>query len=214
MAKIELSRFESLVQILESFQPKYRLDDVFDDFVVSMAGALSLDNEQRQYLERRYERIVNKYARKDLEKLSEGFALLVDLFEDNIKDYLGELFMTIRSNGKKIGQFFTPYHISELCASLDDCLHEDETYGYVTLCEPSVGSGGAVLAKAKWLKDHGKNPQKVLKITAFDVDERCVLMAFVQFSILGLDAVVNHADTLTGDFTRAFQTVTHLGGIV
>ena len=44
----------------------------------------------------------------------------------------------------------------------------------------------------------GFNPCQELLIVARDIDERCVLMTFIQSSLYGLPAIVMHQDTILG----------------
>ena len=92
------------------------------------------------------------------------------------------------------GQFFTPFHVSELCAiiRLKD-VKKDEN---IKMNEPSVGGGGMILASAKVLCDKGINYQKNLEVVAQDLDWNGVYMTYVQLSMTGIKAVVVQGDTL------------------
>lgn len=57
-----------------------------------------------------------------------------------------------------------------------------------------------IIAIAAVLKERGINYQYCMKVTAQDLDWRSVYMAYVQFSLLGIDAVVIQGDTLCNPY--------------
>ena len=112
-----------------------------------------------------------------------------------MSDVLGEIYMESGCGNKSTGQFFTPFHLSELCARLD--LTGADGSRMIELNEPSCGGGGMMIAAAKVLKVKGINYQKIMKVVAQDLDWKAVYMCYVQLSILGIDAVVVQGDTLS-----------------
>lgn len=113
------------------------------------------------------------------------------------------------------GQFFTPYNLSVLLSELSISSKELEEVinrkGYIELNEPTCGSGGVVVAFAESLIKRGYNPNEQLLATAQDLDIRCVWMAYIQLSILGIPAIVIHTNTLTLEvydkwYTPAYMT--------
>jgi type I restriction-modification system DNA methylase subunit len=58
-------------------------------------------------------------------------------------DFLGSLFMELELSSDNIGQFFTPFHLSELMAGqvAGDRLAELESEPYITLSAPTCGAG-------------------------------------------------------------------------
>jgi type I restriction-modification system DNA methylase subunit len=98
------------------------------------------------------------------------------------------------AGNKVTGQFFTPFHVSELIAGVT--LQKEDENGKITINEPCSGSGGMVLAAVKALMKKGKNPQQVLNVVAQDLDWNCIYMSYVQLSLNGLDAIVIQGDSL------------------
>lgn len=125
--------------------------------------------------------------------------LAVDI-NSNIDDYLGKLYMdTIPQS--KLGQFFTPFHISYLTCktsvSDEDIAKEIENKGKITLYEPSCGSGGMILAFCKRLKELGYDPSEVMEVYAGDLDINSVYMTFIQLSMLNINAQIIRCDSLS-----------------
>lgn len=53
-----------------------------------------------------------------------------------------------------------------------------------------------IIALAREMREQGINYQKRLRVTAIDVDLRAVHMAYLQFSLFHIPAVVIHGDTI------------------
>lgn len=173
---------------------------IFSDWVEIMALSLAnscsiFHDDVWQKREKQYQAIAKKYNIDELEMFVDMFQLLCQCYEEQGPyDALGSIFMKAGCGSKATGQFFTPFHLSQL---LSDVVLENNDDELITLHEPSVGGGGMILAAAATLLKQGKNPQKILKIVAQDLDYRCVFMAYVQFSLNGLDAIVTQGSTLT-----------------
>ena len=60
----------------------------------------------------------------------------------------------------------------------------------LSLCEPTCGSGGMVIAAAQVLQEKGINYQRVLDVVCQDLDWTAVYMCYVQLSLLGVKAIV------------------------
>ena len=104
---------------------------------------------------------------------------------------LGEVYMESIGGNKNSGQFFTPYSVSLATArlTLPDTIDENKK---LSLCEPTCGSGGMVIAAAQVLQEKGINYQRVLDVVCQDLDWTAVYMCYVQLSLLGVKAIVAH----------------------
>jgi hypothetical protein len=69
-----------------------------------------------------------------------------------------------------------------------------------------------MIALAEAMQSRGLNYQQQLHVTAIDIDERAVHMAYVQFSLLNIPAVVTVGDTLTMKMRESFYTPAHIMG--
>lgn len=169
--------------------------------------------KQREEL---YQNTIKQYTQDEQEKLFEMTARLFLAFEDEIFDYLGGIYMEAGCGNKYVGQFFTPFHLSELCAKIG----VDGTDKDYHMYEPSCGGGAMILATAKALKDIGINYQRKLKVVAQDLDWLGVYMTYVQCFIIGIDAIVVQGDTLTEPYTknypksRTLRTLNNMGGLI
>ena len=109
-------------------------------------------------------------------------------------DLLGEIYMESGCGNSSTGQFFTPFHLSEMVARINQ---DEYLKKRGEMFEPSVGGGGMVIAVAKVMKDSGINYQRNLKVVAQDIDWLSVYMSYIQFSLLGINAIVVQGDSLS-----------------
>lgn len=190
---------EEIVKTILSLSGSYSPSIIFDDWIKLMAITLANnphinENETWKYREQQYLDIIKKYNSSEIEKFALMYAKLIELFNKEISDYLGEIYMKCEMGNGRIGQFFTPFHLSELTSKVVG-LKSNEN-GIYDIYEPTCGGGGMILAYAKYLQDEGINYQQKMRVVAQDLDWRGVYMTYVQCSILGIKAKVCQGDTL------------------
>lgn len=152
-----------------------------------------------------------------LEIFSMIYSLLSQQIFTNVgfNDYLGELYMKSNTSNSKAGQFFTPYHVSKLCAGIsvdpnivNECRDTDKI---LTINEPACGSGGMVLAAADIMYNrHRLNISRNLLVVCSDIDTRCVHMAYLQLGLAGIPAIVCHQDTLSLKTWDVWETPSYI----
>lgn len=188
---------------------KYTTYTVFTDWVkivaLSIANSSTLVHDKiwRQR-EEQYLQIINKYSKEEQSILADMMGKLIIAFEYETYDILGEIYMEAECGNKSTGQFFTPYHVSELCAGmlLENKIKKDK--GQITINEPSCGGGGMIIAYLNLLKKQGINYQENVKVVAQDIDWNSIYMCYTQLSLLGVKAIVCQGDTLTDPNIREY----------
>lgn len=201
---------QEIIKRIQNLSGRYSPYNVFSDWIE--CSALAIQNactmphtKLWEAREKEYLDIMNRYNQDERFAIRELFFLLVDALEEEMTDVLGEVYMAAGLGSKYTGQFFTPFHVSELCARTviqDKIDHFDGNV--LTLTEPSCGGGGMIIAAAKVLKDAGINPQKYLRIVAQDLDWKGVYMTYLQLSLLGLKAKVVQGDTLADPYRAGY----------
>ncbi len=214
-----LDHQKELAKLLNSFYGRHSHWQVFSDFCEMAATAFSnaVDLIQREKREERYMQIVKSYSREELDKFSQGLSLLTLALESGFSDVLGRTFHDLELHNKWAGQFFTPYDVSRMMANMtvgdgEDLKARISERGFVTAQEPAVGSGSMVIALAQAMRDAGVNYQQHLHVTAIDVDVKCVHMAYLQFSLLHIPAVIVHGNTLALEEYSRWYTPAHILG--
>jgi hypothetical protein len=209
----------SLTKLIESLAYRHSTWQVLSDFAEMAALSLSnaVDLAQRAAREARYMEVIKRYKPEELAKFPQMLAILTDALEEETGDVLGRTFHDLELHNKWSGQFFTPYPLCQMMAKMtlsDEAVVREkiESRGFVTAQEPACGSGAMVIALAQGLRDMGINYQQHLHVTAVDVDAKCVHMAYVQFALLHIPAVIVHGNTLTLEEYGQWHTPAHILG--
>jgi N-6 DNA Methylase len=194
---------KELVKLFHSLSGRHSHWQVFSDFcemaAISMSNAVDLHHYETR--EARYMQMVKGYNRTELDLFMEGFKHLTLAMDAKTQDVLGRTYHDLELHNKWAGQFFTPYDVSRMMAQMtigngQEIKAKIEERGYITTLEPAVGSGAMIVAFAHELHEAGINYQQHLHVTAVDIDPKCVHMAYLQFSLLHIPAVIIHGDTL------------------
>ena len=190
---------EEIVKTIIEMSGSYAPSIIFDDWIKLMAITFAnnphiFKDDIWKYREQQYLDTIKKYNNSDIEKFAYMYSILIKLFENEISDYLGEIYMKCEMGNGRLGQFFTPFHLSKLTSNLVGL--KPNEIGLYEVYEPTCGGGGMILAYAKYLQEQGINYQKKLKVVAQDLDWRGVYMTYVQCSILGIKAKISQGDTL------------------
>lgn len=208
---------KELAKLLNSYSGRHSHWQVFSDFceIGAITFSNAVDLSQREKREERYMQIIKGYSREELDKFAQGFAHLTMALENSFGDVLGRTFHDLELHNKWAGQFFTPYDVSRMMAKMtigggEDLRAKIEARGFVTAQEPAVGSGAMVIALAQEMRDAGINYQKHLHVTAIDVDAKCVHMAYLQFALLHIPAIIIHGNTLSLETYDHWYTPAHI----
>jgi len=199
---------------------------------ITLANSLQFKDKPWQEREDRYLEIINRYSKEEHSLLAEMLACVVNslsctsphIHSDkecrgdcfNFHDTLGEIYMTDEIAGRSRMDkdvAFTPWNVAEMMAEIalgDNPIHHR---GFITLAEPACGTGVMGIAAAAVLKNHDVNFQKCMHITATDVRSIFAHMAYIQFSLLHIPAVVIHGNTLSGEVWSTWETPAHQLGL-
>lgn len=208
-----MNRKKEIIRIIDSIAGKYSAYEVFSDWI--RCCSLAISNRSRfnqdkiwQDRERMYLDTMQKYTADEGRKFAEMFALLTETLETDMADILGQIYMESGMGSKAAGQFFTPYHLSELCTALT--LPEPDEAGIYRINEPSCGGGGMIIAAASEIKKRGLNYQRVMDVVAQDLDWKGVYMCYLQLSLLGIPAVCVQGNTLAEPYVPGLTGAEHI----
>ena len=202
---------QEIIKRIQELSGRYSPYNIFSDWIE--CSALAIQNactmphtDLWEAREKEYLDVMNRYNEKERFAIRGLFFLLVDALEEEMTDVLGEVYMAADLGSKSTGQFFTPFHLSELCAkmALPHWEKEYSEHGTISLNEPSCGGGGMIIAAAKVMRDAGINPQRALNVVAQDLDWKGVYMTYLQLSLLGIRAKVVQGDTLADPYRAGY----------
>lgn len=220
---------KGIIDGLKALGNKHSIWNVFEDWlkVSSIAISNSVDWNQANEREEQYLETINKYTPEEQKVLTKTFAELVNALQKEAEtggpcDLLGKVFHALELHNKYHGQFFTPFHICEFMGQValadggeagnvaSEALHKK---GYLSVCEPCVGSGGMVLGFAKAMYNNKMNYCDQMVAYCCDIDIKCVHMAYLQLSLYGIPAVIIHGNSLTNEeWSRWYTPVYMING--
>lgn len=188
------------VTLINANARRYRHREVFSDFCEMLAIAFSNAVDKRQAVEReaRYMHLIGRYEAGEQAR----FPLMTQCIQESLmlemKDSLGEIYMTMELSDGRRGQFFTPSTISSLMAKITagDMAKQIEQKGFITVNDPAAGAGSTLIGVASEIRDLGLNYQKSIHVTTTDIDLLAVHMAYIQFSFLHVPAKIIHGNGL------------------
>lgn len=210
--------YSTIVKRLRSLGHHHGTWEVFRDFLELAAIAFSnaVDIGQRAEREARYMRTIKTYTKEEALVFPEILGELQLALEEEAGDVLGRVFTDLELASKWGGQFFTPQSLADVMGAmvLDEGARQTiAARGFITLQEPAVGGGALVIGFCNAMRAAGLDYRRQLHVTAIDVDEKAVHMAYVQLSLLGVPAVVIQGNTLSLEERAHWYTPAHvLGG--
>lgn len=212
-----------IIKAIKNMSSSRQTYQVFQDWLELSAISISnsVDWTHSTEREEQYLQIIKRYTSEERKQLTEILALLIRDMTAEVNcgspcDILGEVFHGLELHNKYHGQFFTPFHICEFMGQIviDDSLKEVvEKQGYVSVCEPCVGSGGMVIGFAAAMKKNNFNYQQDLCVTACDIDLKCVHMAYLQLSLYGIPAIIIHGNSLSMEEWSKWYTPAYMIGM-
>ncbi len=199
---------------IRSVSHSKHLWEVFSDFcemaAISLSNAICPDQER----EKRYLEIVVRYQPEEVQILPKLLGITAMALEGAECDFLGEMFMGLELASHWHGQFFTPFHVCHLMAEMNLAGIEEaiEKRGFATTVEPCCGAGAMVIGLAKACLKNKINYQQRLHVTAIDISATAAHMAYIQFTLLHIPAIVYTGNSLTMEIREPWVTPAHVYG--
>jgi hypothetical protein len=169
---------------------RYGVHHLFQDFLDILICCFS--NGQ---MENRYRELIDKYQKPEAYSLSEALgALTIEMIGPDGQgfiDVLGKYYMEHVATGH-IGQFFTPMHICNLLARLNN-----PEGVYKRIFDPACGSGRMLMATGKI------NPHATF--FGADLDGTCAKMTVINLCLNKLYGQVAWQDSLSGESYAAWE---------
>ena len=214
-----MNRKTDIVKMLQEMSGKYSTYEIFTDWIRCLALSIEqsthfIRDEEWHRRERDYINTMNKYSYDERMKLAKLTGLLIETLEEGPDDILGDVYMKADMGSKAAGQFFTPFHLSELSAmaGLTGMIDEYKAgkLDRITISEPACGGGAMILAAAKVLYENGINYQTAMEVVAQDIDWKGVYMCYVQLSLLGISAICVQGSTLEEPYDSSRTEKSHI----
>lgn len=172
--------------------------DVFADmartWALAIESPLSLAGRHKA-VEDEYAQIRSRYTEEEFSHFPIAFAMVQMALQERREDFLGHALEELGAANTRNGQFLTPVCVSRMMAGVG-CQGIEYTPGkIISLSDPSCGSSVLLIEGAEKLLADGVSQADIL-VLAGDIDGRACDISYVQLSLLGYAAVVQHMDAL------------------
>ena len=194
---------------LEKIAVNHSLWTVWQHFIniaaISLANTMEMRTEIRTQRESLYHNIINQYTTDEQQCMVEMMSLLIQGYIENPnQDFLGDIYMSLDFGDGWKGQFFTPWHVAEMMARglVGNPEKDIKEKGYVSVCDPTCGSGVMLLAFASVFNNEtGCSYNDNVLFVGQDIDPTVAKMTFIQLSLIGAAGYVKIGDALKDPIT-------------
>lgn len=206
----EIDDKKCILDIIHNLSNNKNTYSVFSDVVICCAYALANASNFSQEREDRFNKIIKSYGNQGVTQFASILAHLFNNYSNKKgSDILGEVYEELKLNNEKFGQFFTPLNVcnfmSEITIDKNDAKKKIKDQGFISVSDPACGSGRLLYSSYLTLLDCGVNSDDIL-LVGDDVDLLCSCMTYIQLSLTGASAIVNHKNTITGELYDTFYT--------
>ena len=206
----EIDDKKCILDIIHNLSNNKNTHSFFSDVVICCAYALANASNFSQEREDRFNKIIKSYGNQGVTQFASILAHLFNNYSNKKgSDILGEVYEELKLNNEKFGQFFTPLNVcnfmSEITIDKNDAKKKIKDQGFISVSDPACGSGRLLYSSYLTLLDCGVNSDDIL-LVGDDVDLLCSCMTYIQLSLTGASAIVNHKNTITGELYDTFYT--------
>ncbi len=210
---------KEFLKIIRGFS-RHDTTTVFHDFVQMLALNIrqALEPKNRREFQKRFRSYDDKYKHelKDLHRMYMSLILAMEKYAltKEYVDVMGHLMQALEIKSKDKGQFSTPDEIGEsmsrILISKEEILETVDKYGYFYIGEPCCGAGGLILSAIRQMVNEGINPCKNLLVYAMDIDLNCACITYIQLSLYGIPAIVEHGNALSQEIWGRWYTPVYI----
>lgn len=191
---------KAFVGKMQSIQGIGNIRGLWDDWVTMLAIALSQVHDPRPEREQMYKGLWAKYTPDQANAIMELTGMYFDIVDDSpYQDLLGNLYMQLNMGNSSTGQFFTPYHLSQLLSQMIDkdvLINDIQEKGWCSCNDPACGGGSLLIAAAERMLDFGINYQQKCIFIGQELGFTTACSAYIQMCMLGMPGAIICGDTL------------------
>lgn len=186
------------VKALERVSQRYHVMDVFSDFCAVASCAVEQLTNCVAEREERYKAILEKYTKEEQAEFPKLLALVVDALEHSRESFLGPVLEEIGAANVRNGQFLTPWSVAYMMAECNcaGLVERHKSGELITLNDPACGASVTLISQGEYLLKRGI-PQRDIVIYGGDIDYRACDISFIELTILGYAARIDHMNALS-----------------
>lgn len=199
---------EDFIRKIKDLSHRFDLWQVWYDFIILTATAVSNSVDKRYYEEREdmYFKAIKKYTPEECNIFPKLVIDMVNELEKNPwQNFLGDIFMELNLYDHWKKQYFSPYHACKLVSILgtENAIDEIMKKGYTNVHDCTCGSGGLLIAAAETIikdmnnKNINLNWQNHVFFVGQDISFLVGLMCYIQLSYLGCAGYIKIGDVFS-----------------
>ena len=189
---------KDFIRELTAMAARHNIVTVFGDAVGMMAASFAMATARdKAATEREYKAISDRYTKEEMAHLPKMLVSVIDDLELRRESFLGPILEEIGAANQHNGQFLTPNDVATLMAKCNMDRYEHTPGKVVKSSDPACGAGVTLIAQAEVLVQERHLPQRDIFLIGGDIDKRAVDMTFVELTLLGYAARVDHMNALT-----------------
>lgn len=189
---------KDFIRELEQMSHRHMIIDVFGDVVGMMAAALEKAcTRNQEEVEKRYMSYASRYSKDEMAHAPKLLAIVSDALEKKRESFLGPILEDIGAANQRNGQFLTPASVANMMAMVNMGEYVHTPGKVVTINDPACGAGVTLIAQGEMLLHEKHVPQHDIYIIGGDIDRRACDMTFIELTLLGYAARVDHMNALT-----------------
>lgn len=189
---------KDFIKQIEQAAKSRSMIDVFGDAVHMMAQAMwkpfALGAAEK--VEADWQSTRDRYDNEAYAHIVAAFGVVQQALEAKREEFLGAILEEIGAANVRNGQFLTPASVAGLMARVNAADRVITPGHIVTLDDPACGASVLLIAGAEALRERGARQCDIF-VTAGDVDLRVCDMSYVELTLLGYAARVDHMDALS-----------------
>ena len=189
---------KEFVRELDQISQRHNRIEAFGDFVGMMAASFwTATAPDREQAEKAYRVHADRYNEGEMAHVEKMCEIVVRALQVRRESFLGQILEDVGAAAKHNGQFLTPADVANLMARIN-ADGVDYTPGKVIrVSDPACGAGVTLIAQGEALMTEKHVPQRDIFISGGDIDKRACDMTFIELSLLGYAARVDHLNSLT-----------------
>ena len=189
---------KDFIRELTAMSARHNIITVFGDAVGMMAASLAkVTAFDRAASEREYQTIADRYTKEEMAHLPKMMAAVVEALDLRRESFLGPILEEVGAANQHNGQFLTPASVATMMAEVNMGDYEHTPGKVVKIEDPACGAGVTLIAQAEMLVQKKHVPQRDIFLIGGDIDKRAVDMTFVELTLLGYAARVDHMNALS-----------------
>ena len=185
------------IKEIEKAAVSHYVNDVFADAVHMMACSIWAPlSPDPKAVEADFDATRKKYKDSEYEHLQVAFGIVMEALEHRREEFLGAILEHLNANAKGFGQFLTPQPIARLMGRMAMDGIQYEPGKILTITDPACGASVLMIEQAEIMMQELNVSQGDIYIMVGDIDRRAVDMSYIELSLLGYAACVEHMDSL------------------